>query len=260
MNKLFREVWTELRISRDDNIDFASHFHDDIEVIYVFRGGGTAHCGGKTYTLEPGSIFTVFPNQVHSYVDCPIGEYILLIIHPSRLLYLENFIRNYLPVSALSVGNPVLAQLLSDALTESRSKSDFSIVEGYLTAFFGKLFQAMQFQNRSGFNDSVSRILQYCTLHYQEPVNAQDLCRELHLSSSQVSRIFTQQLNISFSDYMNLLRLNKAVLLLRNPNLNITQVANRAGFPTIRTFNRVFQKKYGCTPSEYRDRCKNETE
>ena len=169
MDTFFREVWTKLYFSRDDNINFPTHVHDDIEIIYVLRGGGTAFCDGKQYSLEAGSIFTVFPNQIHSYVDCPDGEYILLIINPSRLLYLEDFIRSRIPVSALCTGSPTLSRLLSDALTEFLEASDSHIIDGYLTAFLGKLFRSVSFQQRSDFSDTVSRILQYCTQHYQEP-------------------------------------------------------------------------------------------
>ena len=256
MDKFFREVRKKLYFSRDDDINFATHIHDDIEIIYVIRGGGTAYCDGKKYLLGPGSIFIVFPEQIHSYVDCSDGEYILLVINPSRLLYLEEFIRSRVPVSALCTGTPVLEALFSDALSEFRAKSGGVIIDGYLTAFLGKLFDSMSFQQRVEFGDTVSRILQYCAQHYQEPITTQDLCRTFHISQSHVSHIFTKRLRISFPNYINSLRLNRAVILLREPELNMTQVSEHAGFPTIRTFNRVFNKQFGCTPSEYRHRHK----
>lgn len=252
MDMFFREVRAKPYFSRDDDINYAAHIHDDVEVIYVFRGEGTAFCDGKQYTLGPGDVFIVFPDQIHSYVDFSQGEYILLVINPSRLLYLEEFIRSRIPVSALCTGSPTLACLITDALTEFRAKSNGCIMDGYLTAFFGKLFQSMQFQQRSDLGDTVSRILSYCSQHYLEPITTRELCREFHISQSYVSHIFSGRLKISFSDYINAMRLNKAVPLLREPGLNMTQVAERAGFPTIRTFNRVFRRQFGCSPSEYR--------
>ena len=254
MDGFFREARKKLYFSRDDNINFATHIHDDIEIIYVIRGGGTAYCDGKKYILEPDSIFIVFPEQIHSYVDCPDGEYILLVINPSRLLYLEEFIRSRIPVSALCAGTPTMETLFSDALKEFRAKSDDLIIDGYLTAFLGKLFGSMSFQQRVEFGDTVPCILQYCAQHYLEPITTQDLCRTFHISQSYVSHIFTKRLRISFPNYINSLRLNRAVTLLREPQLNMTQVSDRAGFPTIRTFNRVFCKQFGCSPSEYRKR------
>ena len=254
MNAIFRETKTKLYLSRDSELNFPPHIHDDIELVYVIRGGGTVICDGKHYTLSPGNFFLVFPEQIHSYKDCTAGEYILLVITLSRLLYLEEMFRSMIPVSALGEASPELAQLLTAALEEFRSCGDSLVVDGYLTALFGKLFQTVPLQNSPVPDDTVSRILQYCSQHYADGITAQDLCRQLHISSSYVSHLFRNRLKISFPEYMNALRLNKALPLLREPGIGMTQVAERAGFPTIRTFNRVFRKQYGCAPSEYRAR------
>jgi AraC-like DNA-binding protein len=256
MDKLFRESRKNIYFRKDRDVNFPTHIHDHIELVYVFQGSGNAFCDGKQYPLSPGSVFTVFPNQVHSFSGCTDGEYILLVIHPSRLLHLEAFFRSRVPVSALSQGTPELAQLLDNALGEFRDNADINVVYGYLTVFFSKLFSSMAFQASTELSDTVSQILQYCSTHYLESVTTQNLCDALHISQSQVSHLFSKRLKISFPDYMNALRLNRAVSLLQSSGLNMTQIANQAGFPTIRTFNRVFRKQYGCSPSEYRNRHK----
>lgn len=254
MENIFREIKTKLRLSQNQNVNFVAHVHDDAELVYVRRGGGTAWCDGKRYSLSPGSIFLAFPNQIHSYTDCVDGEYIVLIIKPSRLLYVEDIFSGSLPVSAVCTDTPVLAQLLCDALAEYEDQGDSYVVDGYLTAFFGKLFQSLRLQKSPVPNDTVPLILQYCSSHYKDAVCVQDVCDHLHISRSYVSHMFSNHLRISFSDYINALRLNEAVSLLEGTVLNVTQVAEQAGFPTIRTFNRVFRKQFGCSPSDYRKR------
>lgn len=256
MNHLFREVWKSIYFRRDKNVNFPTHVHDEIELVYVFEGGGNGFCDGKQYTLKPNSIFISFPEQIHSFSDCVDGEYILLVISPSRLLYHEAFFRRHVPTSALTEGSPELAQLLNAALAAFESKMNTAVVYGYLTAFLGKLTESMEFRNATELSSTVSQLLQYCSQHYRERLTLEDLCKALHVSSSHISHIFSNRLKITFPDYMNALRLNQAVLLLQKPGLNMTQVANQAGFPTIRTFNRVFRKQYGCTPLEYRARFK----
>lgn len=259
MEKVFREVKTKLYLRKDENVNFPAHIHEDIELVYVLHGGGSVFCDGKQYTLCDGSVFLAFPEQVHSFHDCVDGAYILLIIKPSRLLYVEEIFRTQLPVSAVCTGTPTLERLLSSALEEHTNKADSLVVNGYLTAFFGKLFQRMPLQQNAVSNETVSRILQYCSQHFKEAVCQQALCDSLNISRSYVSRIFSDQLKISFPEYMNALRLNKAISLLQESGLNMTQVAERAGFPTIRTFNRVFRKQFGCSPLEYRKRQKERT-
>ena len=252
MDNFFREVWTKLYLRKDDNVNFPAHIHDEVELVYVIRGGGKAFCDGVSYTLTDGSVFVSFPNQVHSFSGCVQGEYILLIINPARLLYLDGLFRNQVPNYALTRGTPETVAPLLSALEEFRAHGDSCIVDGFLTAFFGRLNQQLDLQRSADMSRTVSRILHYCSENYREPITIPDLCRALDISQSHVSHIFSQRLKISFPDYMNALRLNRAVPLLRDPGISITQIVDRAGFPTIRTFNRVFRRQFGCSPTEYR--------
>lgn len=254
METIFREVKTKLRISENENVNFAPHVHDDAEVIYVRRGCGNAWCDGKRYALSQGDVFVAFPNQIHSYSDFVDGAYIVLIIKPVRLLYVESIFRDALPQGSACAGTGNLEQLLREALAEYRQHGDSYVIDGYLTAFFGKLFQMLPLEKRSVLSDKVPLILQYCNSHYKEAICIQDLCDQLLVSRSYVSHMFSNHLKICFPDYINGLRLNEAVSLLEGSVLNMTQVAEQAGFSTIRTFNRVFRKQFGYAPSEYRKR------
>ena len=252
MEKIFREVKTKPRLSENQNINFAPHVHDDVELVYVRRGGGDALCDGTRYRLCPGSIFLAFPNQIHSYENCADGKYIVLIIKPSRLLYLQDTFVQTLPTEAVCMAEPSLTKPLEQALQEYTIQGDSCVVDGYLTVFFGKLFPLLQLEKHAVPNDRISLILQYCGSHFREGICVQELCDQLHVSRSYVSHLFSNRLKIPFSDYINALRLNEAVSLLEGTVLNVTQEGEQAGFPTIRTFNRVFRKQFGCAPSEYR--------
>lgn len=258
MERIFREVKTKLRLSESVNINFAPHVHDDVELVYVRRGGGDALCDGTRYRLCPGSVFLAFPNQIHSYENCADGEYIVLIIKASRLLYLQDTFTQTLPKEAVCMAAPPLTEPLEQALKEYDTQGDSYIVDGYLTAFFGKLFPHLQLERNTVPNDRVLLILQYCSSHFREGICVQELCDQLHVSRSYVSHLFSGRLKIPFADYINALRLNEAVSLLEGTVLNVTQVAEQAGFPTIRTFNRVFRKQFGCAPSEYRKKRSSE--
>ena len=57
-------------------------------------------------------------------------------------------------------------------------------------------------------------------------------------------------MNISFTDFVNGLRIEHACSLLEN-DTNITETAFSSGFSSIRTFNRAFAKSMGMSPREY---------
>ena len=87
--------------------------------------------------------------------------------------------------------------------------------------------------------------------YFREKVVIDKVSEELFISKSTVSRIFSQKLKISFNDYVNLLRLNEFFNILEGERCTITAAALSAGFQTVRTFNNVFMKHYGISPSEY---------
>lgn len=259
MEKVFREIKKSITFKRRDVIDFPAHIHEDIELIFVKKGGGTAYCDGTKYTLEENSFFLVFPNQVHHYSESVKGEYILLIIKPSDLLGYSDVFQEGTPLSALwhfegNDDNDIVC-LMGMALEEFVRDGRSTIVEAYLTAFFGKLLKFYEIEKSRLNNDIVSQILQYCTEHYKENITVEDVAEKLHISRSSVSHIFSSRLAMNFCDYINSLRLTDAEKMLKSKQCSITEISYMSGFSTIRTFNRAFLKRYGISPSEYRKYC-----
>ena len=253
MEQTFRETKQDITLFFSVNLDFPAHIHEDIELIYVIKGGGTAQCDGKEYHLTPGSFFTVFPNQVHRYSDTANGEYILVIVKPTELIHHSDIFFKGYPTSALCTqADKHTSMLLEMALEEYEQTGYTSVIHAYLTVFFEKLITFYDIAKRNVSTDIVMRILQYCAAHYREDITVGDIAAELHISRSSVSHVFSDRLGISFCDHIHTLRLEDAVHLLKDGHHSITEIAEIAGFPTIRTFNRVFGQHYGMSPSAYR--------
>lgn len=254
MQNVIREIKRDLQFEKRNWLNFCAHIHEDIELIYVKRGGGTAFCNGKKYVLSENSFFLAFPNQVHHYADFVDGEYIVLIIKPSSLLaYNEVFLSGEPSSSVYSLEEADnIVYLLETALDEYIRDGYSSIIEAYLTAVFGKLLKFYDIEKSRLSNDTVLQILQYCARHYKENITVKSIASSLHISSSSVSHIFSQRLAINFCDYINSLRISEAVKLLENKDYSITEISDMSGFATIRTFNRAFLKLYGISPSVYR--------
>jgi YesN/AraC family two-component response regulator len=53
---------------------------------------------------------------------------------------------------------------------------------------------------------------------------------------------------MSFSEYLNIIKVENAIMMLRNKNASITSISRNCGFATIRNFNRVFKKITGYSP------------
>ncbi len=79
-----------------------------------------------------------------------------------------------------------------------------------------------------------------------------ELCREMGVSRSLLHRKLKALTNKSTSYFIRLVRLEKAKELLKDPNLNVTEVAYEVGFSDISYFSKCFTEEYGLSPSGYR--------
>lgn len=256
MHAIFREIKPKIIFKKRKNLDFPAHVHDDIELVYTKHGQGTAYCDGKKYTLSDDTWFLAFPNQVHHYADCADGEYWILIIKPFDLLRYGQIFMKGAPDSAVCCfengQDDGLGFLLETAGGEYERDGYSDVIAAYLTVVFGKLLPLYSVKKMAFSRETVLNILQYCTAHYKEDLTVALVADNLDLSRSCVSHIFSARISMNFCDYINSLRLAEAEKLLNNKSYTITEIANVSGFPTIRTFNRAFLKKYGISPSTYR--------
>lgn len=256
MQSAFREIRDSFYIRANSNPEFPPHLHDDIELIYVRQGGGWAFCDGRRCMLQPGSFFLAFPNQSHAFTQCVNGDYIILNMKSSRLLYHNNIFIDGQPESALYSGKDAsLGPLLETVLAEFEEHGYIgrnTVIDGYLTVFFEKLLRGYRIHKSSLAKNCMLDILHYCNQHYREDIGVEDISRELHISRSHISHLFNQRLQINFSSYINSLRLNDAAKLLESSDHSITQIAGLAGFSAVRTFNRAFREQYGMSPTDYR--------
>lgn len=93
--------------------------------------------------------------------------------------------------------------------------------------------------------------------YYQKTLSLQIVAEELHLSSQHLSRIFRQEMGITFVDYLTKVRIRRAMELLVNSQDKIYEITEKVGYSSQHYFCNVFKKIMGVSPAEYR---KNEQE
>jgi two-component system response regulator YesN len=97
-----------------------------------------------------------------------------------------------------------------------------------------------------------SFVFEYLNKNYNQDVSLDTLADKLGITRSYLSTYFKEKTGIYFVDYVNRMRINLAKELLMNPNIKVQDAAAQVGYQNINSFNRMFKKFTGVTPSEFR--------
>jgi two-component system response regulator YesN len=98
----------------------------------------------------------------------------------------------------------------------------------------------------------VRQAVDFMRQNYQKPLTLEEVARIVYLSPAYFSAVFKNQAGISFSRYLNKIRVDKAKELLTGSERSVFEVARAVGYLEGNYFCRVFKKLTGTTPGNYR--------
>ncbi len=99
----------------------------------------------------------------------------------------------------------------------------------------------------------VQKVTEYVAEHFKEEIRLQTLADLVGMTPSAFSRFFKLRTHKSISDYIIETRLGYASRKLADSSMSILEVCYTSGFNNISYFNRIFKKKKGCTPTDFRN-------
>ncbi len=88
--------------------------------------------------------------------------------------------------------------------------------------------------------------------HYREPLRLEDLAEHLNVSASYISRVFSEDGEFSFFEYVTQARIREAKKLLLEGTWTVNDLALYLGYDNGSYFSKVFRKYVGVSPSNYR--------
>jgi len=110
--------------------------------------------------------------------------------------------------------------------------------------------KASQGELRNG--NPIFRSLRYIDQHFTERLRVSQAARETGMSLSSFERAFKRETGVTFSRYVNKLRISKAQKMLKDNNLSMNQIAFDCGFTNQYHFTRMFKKIMRTPPKSYR--------
>ena len=100
----------------------------------------------------------------------------------------------------------------------------------------------------------VLKVKNYIDEHYKDEINLEQLADLVGMTSTSFSRYFKQRTGKNFLEYIIDIRLGHAARMLIDTTDSISEICWRTGFNTLTNFNRLFRKRKGCNPTEFREK------
>lgn len=115
------------------------------------------------------------------------------------------------------------------------------------------LFESKKENNDSQQKDRmIVSITKYLQNHLQEDVSLNVLAQEFHLNAQYISQLFKSEIGVGFLTYLTNIRIEHAKKLLLSTDDAISDISDQCGYNDYRVFTKVFKKKEGITPSQFR--------
>lgn len=260
-------------------VHFPKHRHNYVEIIYMYHGSTTHILGnGEKVVLKQGDLLFLNQNAEHEILPAHLEDIAVnFIVQPEffdvafRMMEDENLLRDFLvdilttksnrsiylyfqASEELPVQNLMENMLWANVHEQENRRNINQITMGLLFLHLVNLNEKIRYGSSNPYEQqSIAKILSYIETNYRE-ASLEELCHMVHQTPSQLSKFIKRNTGHNFKELLQTKRLNQAAFLLSTTKLSVGDIILAVGYDNTSYFYRVFQKKFGETPKEYRKR------
>ncbi|WP_303859763.1 PocR ligand-binding domain-containing protein [Alkalibaculum bacchi] len=117
---------------------------------------------------------------------------------------------------------------------------------------FDLFLQAIKNNSNASNRLAIRGIKDYILENYQENTSLEEICDAVFLSPNYASKIFKDDQGMTIMEYVTKVKLEEAKRLLRMPGISVEDIAEKLGYSDPSYFTKVFRRKIGMTPTQYR--------
>ncbi|SHJ18724.1 xylan 1,4-beta-xylosidase [Clostridium amylolyticum] len=250
--------------------EFNLHWHNKFEILIVLEGSVNVSIGKENYVLYEEDVILINSNEIHA-TSRNEDKNILLALQIDPEFYIscyskfKNMKFHNKPINEKGYDGDnlnILKQYIANVVWCLNKKNNgYKLVVGSYLLLLGEYlinnFKYALLEDRDEITDGdlirIKNIIDYTNENIGRNITLKEIAENMHLSYHFLSHFIKEKIGMSFQEYLNSIRLNKAVKLLSKDDQSITSIAYASGFPSVNSFNRLFKKYYNYSPSEYRD-------
>lgn len=260
---------------------FPGETHDFWEFIFVDAGEVDVVAGDRHLTLKRGNILFHKPNEFHNVMaNGKVSPSLVVCSFICHSRYMKFFEEKLLNVQ--DTEEYLLAQIISEARNTFVGRMDDpyqeklvtvpaqelpfgseQLIHHYLEELLIQLYRRyhtnalplrtkfMLTNDLSSGNPICTRIVKYLGDHLAETLTIERICRDNLIGRSQLEQLFQEEHQCGVIDFFLRMKIDTARKLIRNNEMNFSDIAETLGYSSIHYFSRQFKKICKMTPSEY---------
>ncbi|MBQ7099952.1 MAG: helix-turn-helix transcriptional regulator [Oscillospiraceae bacterium] len=250
-------IYTFFYQEKEKGFTFPGEEHAPLELTYVDKGTLHSVADGRDILLEQGDLVIYAPGQWHmQYADVDMSPSFITITFDLAGDYPSELINRKFTIPQSAV--PALQRMLRELDRMDAYSADIVICMLQLlllellreqTTPAGTKLRTTNAVNSE--NEIIRRAQQYISEHVREKLTVPLVARHVDVSPSYLTALFRKNLQISPGEYVRRIKLQESKQMIREDNMNFTEIAAALQYSTVHHFSRQFKDKFGITPTEY---------
>ena len=251
------DVYTFFYQEKEQGFLFPGESHPMAELTYVDQGSLHSVAEGQDLLLKQGDLMIYGPGQWHmQYADIGVAPRYVTISFASRGNRLNALLNRKFTAPQKAV--TLLQSMLREQETTDALSGDIILCQLNLLLLLllrettaptgGKLQTANAVHSE---NEIIRQAQQFISSHIREKLSVPLVARQVDVSPSYLTALFHKNLQISPGEYIRRIKLQESKQMIRENNLNFTEIAAELQYSTVHHFSRQFKEKFGITPTEY---------
>lgn len=251
------------------------HIHDFVEMVYILKGKCVHFVDGKKYNLKHGDMLVINYNSSHSHTSENGLQYVHFLLKPQYINQSLADCENAFELLKLSE-----FEEFSKILDQSKCKITFTgeerdRIESIISIFLDEIelnptgyelavrslfnvvllfiFRKMALDLDGTFHGLSDNVLNYIKRNCSKKLSLKALANKCSYNPSYFSRLFKEYTGHTFMEYLKRVRMEKAVDLVSNSDMDILNIAYAVGYSEKSKFFKHFKAYTGTTPLKLRN-------